>query len=151
MFVRDAFSRRSMMINTTRDELVKEIALIDEALKQYSGLIENCKEKANLTSTRYAMLFFATIGAQFSLFQYGTYVAFSWDIIEPITACTSLLDAVAAYFFWIWAGRPWDITAFRGYFFDRKLTKLFKKERVNKQRYDMLVETREALLKKLNA
>jgi hypothetical protein len=65
------------------------------------------------------------------LSQYGTYYALSWDIIEPITACVSLSDAIAAYFFWLWAGKPWDLNEVRSFFFERRLKKLFKKKHVN--------------------
>jgi hypothetical protein len=112
--------------------------------------VEHCKEAANLTSTRMAFGFFATIGAQFALSQYGTYIAFSWDIIEPIVACVSLTDAIAAYFFWLWSGRPWDIQSLRNFFFDRKLKKLLKKNKVSYVKYMKLKETQETLIKKLS-
>lgn len=109
------------------------------------------KEDANLTSTRYAAGFLLTIAMQFAAFQYGTYVAFSWDIIEPIAACTTLLDACAAYSFWIWTGKPWDLTSLRNHYFEKRKQKLMKKNNVDENRLDQLNKTRETIIKKLNS
>ena len=50
-------------------------------------------------------------------------MAFSWDILEPITACVSLSDAIAGYMFWIWSGRPWDLDSLRSFYYERELQK----------------------------
>jgi len=76
------------------------------------------------------------------LSQYATYIAFSWDIVEPITACVTLSDAIAGYFFWLWSGKPWDLNELRGFFFDRKLKKLVKKNEIDYQKYLMLVDSK---------
>lgn len=150
MFLRDSLAMRSLKVNQERDALMHELSLIDEAIRPLQGEIENCKEQANLTSSRISFGFFATIGLQFALSQYGTYVMFSWDIIEPITACVSLTDAIAAYFFWLWAGRPWDIRALRQFFFERKWKKLMKKQNINYSKFEELTKAREEVLRKLH-
>ena len=65
-------------------------------------------EKINFSSTikaRRALFTFVSIFMlQFAAVQYGTYVAFSWDIMEPITCGMTLGDAILAYFFWIKSG-----------------------------------------------
>ena len=66
----------------------------------------------------------------------------SWDIIEPITACVSLSDAIAAYFFWLWAGKPWDLNAISNFFFERRLKKLYKKKHVNKANFETLKDAK---------
>ena len=65
--------------------------------------------------TRIAFGFFATIGAEFALSQYNPYIAFLWDIIEPIVACISLTDAIVSYFFWLWSEWPDDIWLLRNF------------------------------------
>ena len=82
---------------------------------------------ANIKSVKIALYFFATVSAQFALSQYATYIAFSWDIVEPITACVALSDAIAGYFFWLWSKKPWDVNEIRSHFFEKKLQKLMKK------------------------
>jgi len=71
--------------------------------------------------------------------------------MEPITCGMTLADAVAAYFFWLWSGRPWDINGLRTFFFERKLEKLLKKKSVDYQKYLMLLRTKQEILKKIHA
>lgn len=150
MLLRNALAMRSLTVNTERDNLLAELELIDEALEPYSKEINRCKEEANVSSSRYAASFAYIISAQFLLSQYGTWVAFSWDIMEPITACVALSDGIAAYFFWLWAGKPWDLNEVRSFFFQRRLKKIFKKKHINYQQYLSLTETRDQILKKLH-
>ena len=84
------------------------------------------------------------------MFQYGTWYALSWDIVEPFTACVSLSDAIAGYFFWVWAKKPWDMNEVRSYFFERKLTKLLKRKNISMTKYNYLVETKQQIKKKLS-
>ena len=88
------------------------------------------------------MIFTSTILLQFAFSQYGTYILFSWDIMEPIMACVSLTDVIAGYFFWMYCGKPWDLDSFRGHFYDRALDKVLKKNGTTKQEYKMLVDCR---------
>ena len=118
-------------MNVVKDNLLAEMELIEEAIKPLKSQIDRCKMEANVSASRVAWPFTAILCTQFLLSQYGTYYALSWDIIEPITACVSLSDAVAAYFFWLWAGKPWDMDAVRSFFFERRLKKLFKKKHIN--------------------
>jgi len=41
--------------------------------------------------------------------QYGTYVMFSWDIMEPIACCLEALDLVLAYTFWISTNKEFEL------------------------------------------
>jgi hypothetical protein len=111
--------------------------------------VSKCKEDAHLSSVRYGFAFTGIILAQFMLSQYGTYYAFSWDIIEPITACVALSDACAAYMFWMWIGKPWELNSIRSYFFQRKLEKVLKKRSVCYQNYKSLKDVKAALKKQL--
>ena len=44
-----------------------------------------------------------------------------FNIMEPITAMITLSDACVGYFFWLWAGKPWDVDSFKMYFFERRV------------------------------
>ena len=111
--------------------------------------IDRCEQEANVTASRAAYTFIGIICMQFALSQYGTYYALSWDIIEPITACVSLSDACAGYFFWLWAGKPWDMNELRKFFFHRKLNKLFKRKDINGAKYETLLECKREIKRKL--
>ena len=73
---------------------------------------------------------------------YGTYVAFSWDIMEPITCGMTLGDAICAYFFWIWSKKPYSINGVRDFFYERKKNKLIKKLNLD---YENFEKTEEAI------
>jgi hypothetical protein len=74
---------------------------------------------------------------------------FSWDIMEPLTACLTLSDAVAAYMFWIWAGKPWDIEGLKQHFFDRRLKKLLKKNNISVDKFKLLENTKREIMGRL--
>ena len=76
------------------------------------------------------------------LVQYGTYIYFSWDIMEPITCGMTLGDAIASYFFWVWTKQPYSIQGVRDFFHDRKRAKLIKKQNLD---YDNYLKTEEAI------
>lgn len=99
---------------------MRELFLIDEALRPMRPEIDKCKEIAHLSSTKMGFMFMTILSTQFALVQYGTYIAFSWDIMEPIAACLTLSDAVAVFWFWSWAGKPWNLDSIRSFFYERK-------------------------------
>ena len=86
--------------------------------------------------------FFGIIFTQFMLTQYGTYIAFSWDIMEPITCAMTLGDAVCAYFFWVWSKKPYSVQGLADFFYERKQRRLIKR---NNMDYDNFVKTEEAI------
>lgn len=98
--------------------------------------------RADRTAMRVLTVFASVFVSQFALVQYGTYIAFSWDIMEPITCAMTLGDAIAAYFFWIWAKRPYSLEGLKDFFLTRKRNRLIKKHSVD---YDNFVKTEEAI------
>ena len=123
---------------------------MEEVLQPLEREIVILKEAANVSATRAAYTFLGGLLIQFMLSQYGTYYAFSWDIIEPITACVSLTDAVAAYFFRDFFKNSWELSGVRNYFYDRKFKKLMKKNNISEAKYAELLKVRETLQQKLN-
>ena len=97
------------------------------------------------------MTFMSIILAQYAFTQYGTYVMFSWDIMEPITAMMSLSDAIVGYWFWLLKGKPWNLNDLRAHYYERALMKNFSKKNINYQQYQMLKRARDSTLAKLTA
>lgn len=69
------------------------------------------------------------------LTQYGTYVAFSWDIMEPITCAMTLGDAGIAYTFWVWSGKPYDLDGLKAFYYEKRLKKQCKKQNIDYYAY----------------
>lgn len=84
---------------------------------------------------------FGIILTQYVLVQYGTYIMFSWDIMEPITCAMSLGDAVIAYLFWAWNRRSYSVDGIFMHYFNRRKTKLAKKENYDEEQYQKLQST----------
>jgi hypothetical protein len=94
-------------------------------------------------SARRVLWGFASIFVtQFAMIQYGTYLAFSWDIMEPITCGMTLGDVVCGYLFWIWTKKPYSLEGLKGHFYDRKKSKLIKRNQVD---FDNYSKTEEAI------
>lgn len=118
-------------------------------LKPLTHEVKMAKKASHLKSVRAGIMFVSIISFQFFLSQYGTYVAFSWDIMEPITACLSLSDAIAGYVFWLWTGKPWDLDSLRTHYYEKALTKNFRKHKINRHEFEMLKESRRQILAKI--
>jgi hypothetical protein len=71
--------------------------------------LKDIEQRSFVTARRTMLSFTSMFITQFLLIQYGTYISFSWDIMEPITCGMTLGDAVLAYLFWIWSKRPYSI------------------------------------------
>ena len=147
--LRDGMAKHCFSIYSQRESLIQQLDLIDEVLKPLQYEVKKAKKASHLKSVRSGTTFVSIILFQFFLSQYGTYVAFSWDIMEPITACVSLSDAIAGYMFWLWTGKPWDLDSLRSYYYEKALTKNFKKHKLNVHEYEMLKESRRQILAKL--
>jgi len=109
IIARVVLAEKASNTNEEREILVHLIELLKvqrEPMLNKIGEIEKAADR----SARRALWGIASIFAsQFALIQYGTYIAFSWDIMEPITCGMTLGDAVAGYFFWIWSGKPYTL------------------------------------------
>mmetsp|Transcript_10303 Transcript_10303/g.15751 ORF Transcript_10303/g.15751 Transcript_10303/m.15751 type:complete len:135 (+) Transcript_10303:734-1138(+) len=97
---------------------------------------EECKMLGVISARWWVNSFAAIILSQFFFTQYGTYVIYSWDIIEPITCVMSMSDAFIGYFFWLRTGKPWNITGLGEHFEKRKLKKLMKKNKIDMRMYE---------------
>ena len=100
------------------------------------------ERSADRSARRVLWSFGSVFVAQYALIQYGTYLSFSWDIMEPITCGMTLGDSMCAYFFWIWSKRPYSIDGLREHFFERKKRKLIKKHSLE---YENFLKTEEAI------
>jgi len=65
--------------------------------------------------------------SQYFLTQYGTYVVFSWDIIEPLTCSMTLFNSIIAYFFWIRTKSEYKLGGIKDFYYQKGKVKLAKK------------------------
>lgn len=111
--------------------MISQLELIEDTLRPMSREVSNVKEQSNLSAARTSAMFLTAFLGQFFITQYGTYVMFSWDIMEPITCGMTLMDAIFSYSFWLWSGKPWDLDGLKKNAFDRKMKRLLKKHNMD--------------------
>ena len=136
-------SEEKDVIHSQRDILKKHRKPMDD-------IRGNIERDAELYAKRRIFTIFYIIASQYLLVQYGTYIMFSWDIMEPITCAMTLGDAVIAYIFWCLTKNSYSISGVYDYFYKKRLRKLEKKENFDRGKYDLITTTLAVLKKRLN-
>ena len=125
----------------TRDEklfLKEQLRVLEEKVHTVEDLKLQCKYEGKVAARSRTNIFAAVVASQFALFQYGTYVAYSWDIIEPLACIAGFVDAFFASIFWIRTGKPWDVSGLNKYYADKFFAKYAKKQNLDLKRYNDL-------------
>ena len=104
-----AMHEQGHAIRYERKLLEDQLELLKKQKEPMDAIVADCKYLGKLSARRYVNSFAGIILAQYFFTQCVTYVAFSWDIIEPIACCMSMSDDFIAYVFWLNTGCPWDI------------------------------------------
>ena len=99
--------------NYLKEHLIKLEAEEQILSDDYKAL----SSKAEQHAVRRARQFVSIFVLQFFLTQYGTYIMFSWDIMEPITCAMTLGDAVLGYLFWMWSKRGYEASSIHEYIY----------------------------------
>eukprot|EP01017_Pseudomicrothorax_dubius_P007847 TRINITY_DN12506_c0_g1_i1.p2 TRINITY_DN12506_c0_g1~~TRINITY_DN12506_c0_g1_i1.p2 ORF type:complete len:376 (+),score=93.56 TRINITY_DN12506_c0_g1_i1:23-1129(+) len=101
--------------------------------KKLALLLENKTEADRILAAkgrRKVKLLATAMFIQMALVQYGTYVAFSWDIMEPLTCLLGIFDLFVAYSFWLWTDMPYSLEAVQQRFIERNRTRVYRRQRV---------------------
>jgi hypothetical protein len=122
-----------------------------DVMKEYRRPMDivrgDIEHQADEYAKRRIMTMFYFIATQYLAVQYGTYVLFSWDIMEPLTCAMTLGDAVLAYFFWALTKKSYNLPGIYNYFYEKRIKKLAKKRHFDQEKYDK-IQTALAMLKK---
>lgn len=142
IIIREVLANKASTIREEKDILESQLALLKKQREPMIHELQHIEKKADKRAVSILRGFFGIILSQFILVQYGTYIALSWDIMEPITCAMTLGDAVCAYFFWIWSKKPYTVQGLSDFFFERKKLRLIKK---NQMDYENYLKTEEAI------
>lgn len=125
-----------------------------DLLKTHRKPLDEVKSSIEKTAELYAkrkiFSLFGVIFSQYLLVQYGTYIMFSWDIMEPLTCAMTLGDAVIAYLFWAWTKTSYSMSGVFQYYYNKKKAKLAKKENFDEEQYDKIQSVLKIMKKRLN-
>jgi len=123
-------------LNIALKKILGEIALkekiIEKDLEMQVNLLETKIQNLKVTTEKITNLleakgkkrvkwFLGFLTAQIALIQYGTYVAFSWDIIEPITCLLGVMDLIIAYSFWLYSQKEYSFETLKTHYIFRRI------------------------------
>lgn len=121
-------------ILTDNIKLKTDMKRIDDMLKilyAKKGMIDNLKAevkgRVEKRSSRRLKYFYSLILAQLAFTQYGTYVKYSWDIMEPICLLFGIMDSILAYAYWMSNNNDYSLEQIEGSYYESYLNKYFKK------------------------
>lgn len=106
-------------------------------------------EKLENRSSRMLRYFTNFMLGQYAIVHYFIYFHLSWDIMEPITIILFNFDIFIAYYFFIFRGRSWSLEGLQRSFMERNRAKILRKNGVNVQKYEELLQIKEYIKFKL--
>ena len=74
---------------------------------------------------------FSLLFTQIMAIQYGTYVLYSWDIMEPITCLLGVFDMIVAYSFWLFTNNPYSYEAIGHRFVENRRVRYYRKDQLD--------------------
>lgn len=121
---------------------IQTINLLLEVLHEKKQIIEGLKTNVekNFTrkSTKRLKFLYSIIFLQMFFTQYGTYVKYSWDIMEPITCLFGIFDSIMAYSFWMMNNSDYSFEKFEKRYIEENTSRYFSKHfNVNQQLEDI--------------
>jgi len=109
IMMREVLAQKARTVREEKEILEQQLALLKRQREPMFSKLKDIEMRADRTTRRALTSFLSVFVTQYIIVQYGTFVYFSWDIMEPITCGMTLGDAICSYFFWVWAKRPYTI------------------------------------------
>jgi hypothetical protein len=144
LLLRSCLSDQASQTRSGRALLLEGLQILKSQVAAVDQVMNACEQQGAATAKNRVLAFSSIIAGQFMLFQYGTYVAYSWDIIEPIACVTGFLDAFFASVFYVRFNGDWNVAGINKYYTNKYKTKKVRKENIDMERYE---ELKDAILK----
>jgi Mitochondrial calcium uniporter len=126
----NAYALRKIIENKIQKDCLRiksEVETVDKllsVLQEKKQLLEEIKSQVHESilkrSQRRLKVLYSLIFAQVLFTQYGTYVKYSWDVMEPITCLMGITDMILAYVFWMMNNSSFSLEAFEQNFIESK-------------------------------
>jgi len=129
-----------------------KLAFLRKKVANYEELKANVDNKLALKARKRLRWFSSFLLAQVLAVQYGTYAAFSWDVMEPITNLMGILDVIIAYSFWMSTNKSYSYHNIGQNYIESRRHKAYKKADFDEDEYEeckkliTLLETQRSLL-----
>lgn len=120
---RDAFTSKN------EGSIIKEILSTLYTKRRVLNKVKEDRVNAmKRRSNRRLKVLYGLIGLQMFFTQYGSYVMYSWDIMEPIACLFGIMDLILAYSYWIYRNHDFDFENFESSYLDDTVFKQLGKE-----------------------
>jgi len=127
--IKESLNIQAQEVHREKEELQNQLTHLRNKITPYQTLEIKSVSKGKQKALRAITSFTGIICAQFLLMQSGTYVFYSWDIIEPITCLLTMSDATVAYWFWNMTGKPWNLHGLEKYYIEKTMRKEILKKK----------------------
>lgn len=124
----------SLHIKFEMDTINQLLELLNEKKTVINEIKTDVESIFKQKSKRRLKILYSVVLAQMAFTQYGTYVKYSWDVMEPICCLFGIFDSILAYTFWIANNSDYSLERFERNYVEANLNRYFSKHmNVNEQ------------------
>lgn len=123
---------REIILNNSLSESTK-LTLYDQRLSFLQTKLSLLEERKKETLLMYekkakkrVRWIYAFLLSQIFVTQYGTYVKYSWDVMEPISCLLGILDLIIAYAFWMSTNKEYSFETVHENYIQKKERRLIR-------------------------
>lgn len=136
--------RKSQLIKQHElQEIEKKLAVLDEKYKQYNLEAQKYAERLLYLGLGYLIVQFAVLGRM-------VWFDFNWDIMEPISFFITYTTVMSGYFYYLLTNNDYTYPDLKQTLANRKLRKLYIRNRFNWKEWNELTQRRKQLIEELN-
>lgn len=118
--IENKIQKDCLRIKSEVETVDKMLVVLQEKRQLLQEIKAQVHESVLKRSQRRLKVLYSLIFAQVLFTQYGTYVKYSWDVMEPITCLMGIVDMIMAYTFWMMNNSSYSLETFEQNFIDNK-------------------------------
>lgn len=127
----------------TEDEMLAQLIEYEAEIATLEPIDSKIQRKSVRFANMVLSMGLATLMSQWTFVATGTYVFFSWDIMEPITYCMSLTNMCVALGFYTYRNQEFVLASVFDSLIDRKRRQLYGRLGIEPERLEyLLIETK---------
>lgn len=125
--IESKIQKDSLGIKFEMEIIEKLLDVLKEKKEVLLDLKTNVETSYRNRSKRRIKFLYSLVLLQMAFTQYGTYVKYSWDVMEPICCLFGIFDSILAYSFWMANNNDYSLEQFEQQYIDKNLSKYFNK------------------------
>ena len=125
--IESKIQKDALDIKFDMDIINQLLEVLNEKKFTITSMRESIEQSFKRKSQRRVKFLYSIILAQMAFTQYGTYVKYSWDVMEPICCLFGIFDSILAYMFWMANNSDYNLEKFEQKYIDINTNKYFSK------------------------